>query len=89
MKLDVVLFCCMRDGRKSLKLFISSFSYLTALSLDLLYISVVTTFIIIKLSGVLADPIDPFIPVENAVSFLALGGLWDNISESNGNEQQE
>jgi len=63
--------------------------YLTVLSFDLLYISVVTTFIIIKLSGVLADPIDPFIPVENSVSFLALGGLWDNISESNGDEQQE
>ena len=59
------------------------------LSFDLLYISVVTTFIIIKLSGVLADPIDPFIPVENSISFLALGGLWDNISESNGDEQQE
>merc|ERR1719394_102043 len=63
--------------------------YLTVLSFDLLYISVVTTFIIIKLSGVLADPIDPFIPLENSVSFLALGGLWDNISESNGDEQQE
>ena len=58
------------------------------ISVDLLYLIIISTFITIKLSGVLADPIDPFKPVEDTAAFVALGGLWDNF-EVHGEEKQE
>ena len=58
------------------------------ISVDLLYLVIISTFITIKLSGVLADPIDPFKPVEDTAAFVALGGLWDNL-EVHGEEKQE
>ena len=51
------------------------------ISMDLLYITIITTFVMIKLSGVLAEPVDPFQPLEQILSSLALGGLWDNMGE--------
>ena len=51
------------------------------ISMDLLYITIITTFVMIKLSGVLAESIDPFQPLEQILSSLALGGLWDNMGE--------
>ena len=51
------------------------------ISMDLLYITIITTFIMIKLSGVLAESIDPFQPLEQILSTLLLGGLWDNMAE--------
>jgi len=47
------------------------------LSGDLLYISIVSGFLFIKLSSILAQPLDPFAPVESLISSLTLGGLWD------------
>ena len=55
------------------------------ISMDLLYITIITTFVMIKLSGVLAESIDPFQPLEQILTTLALGGLWDNMEE----EQEE
>ena len=49
--------------------------------MDLLYITIITTFVMIKLSGVLAESIDPFKPIEQILSTLLLGGLWDNMGE--------
>lgn len=51
------------------------------ISLDLLYITIITCFVLIKLSGVLAASIDPFEPIEQIISTLLLGGLWDNMGE--------
>ena len=51
------------------------------ISLDLLYITIITCFVMIKLSGVLAASIDPFEPIEQIISTLLLGGLWDNMGE--------
>ena len=55
------------------------------ISMDLLYITIITTFVMIKLSGVLAESIDPFQPLEQILTTLVLGGLWDNMGE----EQEE
>jgi len=44
---------------------------------DLLYLSIVAVFIFVKLSGVLAEPVDPFKPLEAGVGLLT-GGLWDD-----------
>jgi len=49
---------------------------------DCLYVSIVTTFLLIKLSSILADPVDPFKPVEDLVSFVMLGGMWENMQTS-------
>lgn len=68
-----------------------SFSSLlpAALSLDLLYLMIVSTFIMIKLSSVLAEPVDPFKPLESLGAWLCLGGLWENITggDSEGKEE--
>eukprot|EP00088_Acartia_fossae_P018182 TRINITY_DN20470_c0_g1_i2.p1 TRINITY_DN20470_c0_g1~~TRINITY_DN20470_c0_g1_i2.p1 ORF type:complete len:260 (+),score=64.02 TRINITY_DN20470_c0_g1_i2:43-822(+) len=50
---------------------------------DLLYLGIVSTFIMVKLSGILADPIDPFAPLDMVVT-LATGGLWDASAEESG-----
>ena len=55
--------------------------YVSMISMDLLYITIITTFIMIKLSGVLAESIDPFQPLEQILATLFLGGLWDNMAE--------
>ena len=47
--------------------------------MDLLYIVIISTFIMIKLSSVLFESIDPFQPLEQIVTTVALGGLWDNM----------
>ena len=63
------------------------FSLLPAmLTEDLLYLGIILTFITIKLSSVLADPIDPFRPVESLSAWLCLGGLWENIQDSEGKQ---
>ena len=49
--------------------------------MDLLYITIITCFVMVKLSGVLAESIDPFKPIEQILSTLLLGGLWDNMGE--------
>jgi len=43
---------------------------------DMLYLGIVTTFIMTKLSGVLAEQIDPYAPLDIVVH-AATGGLWD------------
>jgi len=47
------------------------------LALDLLYLGIVSTFLVVKLTSLLADPIDPFKPLDEAVNLLT-GGLWEN-----------
>ena len=42
------------------------------LSLDLLYLCIVSTFLVVKLAGILAQPIDPFKPLDYVVD-LATG----------------
>ena len=59
------------------------------ISMDLLYITIITTFVMIKLSGVLAEPVDPFQPLEQILSSLALGGLWDNMGEEGEKVEEE
>ena len=54
---------------------------------DLLYLAIILTFITIKLTSVLADPIDPFKPVESLFAWLSLGGLWENIQDSEGKQE--
>lgn len=54
---------------------------------DCLYVTTVSTFLIVKLSSILSDPIDPFKPVEDLICFVALGGLWQNL-ESSGNMEE-
>ena len=56
-------------------------------SADLLYLAIIITFITIKLSSVLADPIDPFKPVESLSAWLCLGGLWENMQDSEGKQE--
>ena len=47
------------------------FRYLPVpLSGDLLYLSIVAVFLMVKLSGILAEPIDPFVPLDSAVGLL-------------------
>jgi len=46
-------------------------------SSDMVYLLIVSTFIAIKLSSLVAHPIDPFQPLEQIGAFLAFGGLWD------------
>ena len=58
--------------------------YLPLISMDLLYLSIVSTFVLVKLSSVLAQPLDPFLPLESLVCWAGLGGLWDNIQSSDG-----
>jgi len=54
--------------------------YLTTyMSSDLLYLLIVFTFITIKLAALVADPIDPFQPLEQLGAYLVFGGLWDGI----------
>jgi len=48
---------------------------------DLLYLIIVSVFLMVKLSSVLADPVDPFSPLEGTVATLAFGGLWDGSQE--------
>jgi len=56
--------------------------YLPApLSGDLLYLIIVSVFVMVKLASVLADPVDPFSPLEGTVATLAFGGLWDGSQE--------
>ena len=57
--------------------------------MDLLYITIITSFVMIKLSGVLAESIDPFTPIEQILSTLLLGGLWDNMGEEEVVVQEE
>lgn len=57
--------------------------------MDLLYITIITSFVMIKLSGVLAESIDPFKPIEQILSTLLLGGLWDNMGEEEVVVQEE
>jgi len=45
---------------------------------DLLYLAIVGVFLSVKLSGVLAEPIDPFKPLEATVATVGFGGLWDS-----------
>ena len=57
--------------------------YLPApLSGDLLYLIIVSVFVMVKLASVLADPVDPFSPLEGTVATLAFGGLWDGNQEN-------
>jgi len=56
-------------------------------SADLLYLAIIITFITIKLSSVLADPIDPFKPVESLSAWVCLGGLWENMQDSDGKQE--
>jgi len=58
------------------------------LSGDLLYLIIVTTFILIKLTGVLAEPIDPFVPLDGGVSLLT-GALWDNTDDVTESDKTE
>merc|ERR1712226_147251 len=44
---------------------------------SLLYLAIVGTFLLVKISSALGEPIDPFAPFEKIVSSLALGGLWE------------
>ena len=60
-----------------------------ALSLDLLYLMIVSTFIMIKLSSVLAEPVDPFKPLESLAAWLCLGGLWENITGADSEGKEE
>eukprot|EP00092_Neocalanus_flemingeri_P015172 GFUD01016389.1.p1 GENE.GFUD01016389.1~~GFUD01016389.1.p1 ORF type:complete len:266 (+),score=54.72 GFUD01016389.1:46-843(+) len=53
------------------------------MSSDLLYLLIVSTFIMIKLAALVAQPIDPFEPLEQIGAYLALGGLWENTSGRN------
>ena len=57
--------------------------------MDLLYITIITCFVMVKLSGVLAESIDPFKPIEQILSTLLLGGLWDNMGEEEVVVQEE
>jgi len=43
---------------------------------DMLYLGIVTVFLMVKLSSVLAEPIDPFAPLEATLASVAFGGLW-------------
>ena len=54
---------------------------------DCLYVVMVSTFILVKLSGILSDHIDPFKPIEDLISFVALGGLWQNLETSADKEE--
>jgi len=55
---------------------------------DLLYLSIVTVFIMVKLSGVLAEPLDPFTFIDYITSILT-GGLWESSDETDENEKTE
>merc|ERR1712107_218266 len=46
---------------------------------SLLYLAIVATFLLVKISSALGEPIDPFAPLERLCSSLALGGLWDQV----------
>jgi len=48
---------------------------------DLLYLVIVSVFVAVKLSSVLAEPVDPFAPLEGTVASVAFGGLWDANEE--------
>jgi len=48
---------------------------------DLVYLIIVSVFVSVKLSSVLAEPIDPFVPLENTAATVAFGGLWDSPAE--------
>jgi len=54
---------------------------------DLLYLGIILTFITVKLSSVLAEPIDPFKPLESLSAWLCLGGLWENIQDSEAKQE--
>ena len=56
-------------------------------SADLLYLAIILTFVTIKLASVLDNPIDPFKPVESLFAWLSLGGLWENIQDSEGKQE--
>ena len=62
--------------------------YLPLISMDLLYLSIVSTFVLVKLSSVLAQPLDPFLPLESLVCWAGLGGLWDNMQSSDGDKDE-
>merc|ERR1712098_740589 len=62
--------------------------YLNIISMDTIYLLIILTFITIKLSGVLADPIDPFQQIEAILTFVSLGGLWDQMEETNEEKQE-
>ena len=53
----------------------------SAVSGDLLYLVIVSVFLAVKLSFILAEPIDPFSPMEGIVATVAFGGLWDSSDE--------
>jgi len=43
---------------------------------SLLYLAILATFLLTKISSALGEPIDPFIPLERVVHSLAMGDLW-------------
>ena len=49
----------------------------SAISSDMVYLFIVSTFIFIKLTTLVAEPINPFQPLEQIGAYLAFGGLWD------------
>lgn len=53
----------------------------------MLYLAIILTFVTIKLASVLAEPIDPFKPVESLAAWLSLGGLWENMQDSEGKQE--
>jgi len=49
---------------------------------DALYLAIVSTFLLVKLSSTLtSSTLDPTRPLEQAAAWLALGGLWDSMGE--------
>jgi len=65
----------------ALLLVLDQAGYLPApVSGDLLYLTIVSVFLVVKLSSILSEPIDPFAPLERLGSSLTLGGLWDTGS---------
>jgi hypothetical protein len=43
---------------------------------DLLYLCIVSLLVMVKLTGLLSQPRDPYLPLERGVHLLT-GGLWD------------
>ena len=61
----------------SFNVFYPVFRYIPVpVSGDLLYLGIAATFVLVKLADLLADPVDPYRPLQAAVRLLT-GDLWD------------
>ena len=65
------------------------FSGLIDVPHQLLYLGVVAFFVLFRLSNLLFDMGDPFVPLVNLFCAIFMGGIWDAMKRAMSKEKQD